>query len=285
MNFHGQLYKHLVERGRLESKSIVLAFASGSHLYGTTVEGVSDLDVAGVYVGRPEEELGLGNLQNAHVDSSTSTDEQRNTSEDMDVKAYSLRRWAALAMKGNPSVLDFLFVPDAIRDGGQFQEKTSRPGRNWQPGDWATVWDTDILPNRNLFLSSGLTSAFLGLADNQRRRMMGEGTGKHGVRKEKTEKFGYDTKAAMHMIRGLQECLEVLSTGCITFPNPQKYLLMEIRLGNFSLESVLGLYDFLRAEVQKAEKTSPLPPKCDRKAVEKLVSGAVLKHWRQRGWV
>jgi hypothetical protein len=34
-----------------------------------------------------------------------------------------------------------------------------------------------------------------------------------------------------------------------------------------------------------AEERRPLPPRCDREAVSRIVAGAMLKHWRQRGWV
>src|ERR1700739_2323505 len=93
---------------KLKNEYLILAFASGSSQHGARIEGVSDLDVAGVYVGTPEMELALGNedpRKNGHVTRGTSDQYEKNTAEDTDLKAYSLRRWAGLAMKGNPNVL------------------------------------------------------------------------------------------------------------------------------------------------------------------------------------
>ena len=115
--------------------------------------------------------------------------------------------------------------------------------------------------------------------------MLGEGTGKHGTRKAEKEEYGYDPKAAMHMIRGVQECLELLRTGKMTFPRPEKTLLLNIRTGKLGLKEVLDLYGVLRNEVLGAEKNTSLPPECDREKVSKLVSGAILKHWRERKWL
>jgi hypothetical protein len=89
----------------------------------------------------------------------------------------------------------------------------------------------------------------------------------------------------MHMIRSMHECLELLRTGHMTFPRPERQLLLDIRTGKVGLADVLDLYGQLRAEVAAAVMASPLPPRCDREAVSRIVAGAMLKHWRQRGWV
>ena len=55
---------------------------------------------------------------------------------------------------------------------------------------------------------------FLGFADDQLKRMTGtKGRGKKGQRPEIEAKFGYDVKAAMHTLRLLNECKELLSEG------------------------------------------------------------------------
>lgn len=314
MEFYGKLKQALVEIGGVDPHSLILAFASGSWQHGARMDDKADLDVSGVFVGNPEEELQLDNenpRKMGHASASTAGDKRKNTKADVDIKAYSLRRWAGLALKGNPSALSFLFVPDSIKDMSlepkdRFccpydEQQCESPScykddpksgyydptcvRRHREAHTKTVWDTMILPNTGDFLSARAAKAFIGLADNQFHRMLGEGTGKHGTRKAEKEEYGYDPKAAMHMIRGVQECLELLRTGKMTFPRPEKTLLLNIRTGKLGLKEVLDLYGVLRNEVLGAEKNTPLPPECDREKVSKLVSGAILKHWRERKWL
>jgi len=272
--FEGEL-KNRVEQqsGREFANRLVLLFASGSYLHGARTPN-SDLDIAGVYVGVPKEELAIGDnpvlKKEAKVVLSTSGNQSKNSKEDTDISLYSLRRWAYLALKGNPAVISYLFVPDAIKDS-----YVAKP----------SVWDTYILPNRSLFLASGHAAAFLGLGDSQYKRMLGlQGAGKHGQRDEFIDVYGYDTKAAMHMIRSMSEGLEYLQTGYMTYPRPDVATLLEIREGKWGLESIKKEYLRLREEVQAAEKTSPLPPKCDRKAVTEVVVNAILDHWGNIGF-
>ena len=268
--FEGEL-KNRVEQqsGREFANRLVLLFASGSYLHGARTPN-SDLDIAGVYVGVPEEELAIGDTpvlkKEAKVVLSTSGNQSKNSKEDTDISLYSLRRWAYLALKGNPAVISYLFVPDAIKDS-----HVTHP----------SVWDRYILPNRSLFLASGHAAAFLGLGDSQYKRMLGlQGAGKHGQRDELIDVHGYDTKAAMHMVRSMDECLELLATGFMTFPRPNRETLLEIRRGEWGMERIKDEYNRLRVAVQEAEKVSPLPPKCDRDAVNKVVSDAMIHHWK-----
>lgn len=271
--FNGELVDVLLKSPKLGFNQIILAFASGSSQHGARIEGKSDLDVAGVYIGTPVFELAIGNedpRQKGHITAGSADQYEKNTANDTDLKAYTLRRWAGLAMKGNPTILSYLFAPDAIKD--------SRV-------PYPSVWNTCILPNRDLFLASGHATAFLGLGDSQYKRMLGlQGAGKHGQRDELINVHGYDVKAAMHMVRSMDECLELLNTGVMSFPRPNVSTLLEIRRGEWGLERIKDEYNRLRLAVQEAEKLSPLPPKCDREAVNKLVVEAMLYHWKKEGY-
>lgn len=81
---------------------------------------------------------------------------------------YSLRKWAGLAAKGNPTALRFLFS------------------------------------NRNA------SKQFRGFAETELRRLQGIGVGKKGQRHELIGAHGYDIKAAMHVIRLLNEGIELM---------------------------------------------------------------------------
>ena len=91
---------------------------------------------------------------------------------------------------------------------------------------------------------------------------------------------GYDIKAAMHVIRVLNEGIELMRSGTITLPRPEKELLITIRTGQYgSLERGLTLGNTLFLELERAEAKSGLPEKVDRARVSKLVSDTYLSYW------
>src|SRR5215831_16403714 len=97
------------ERGR-----IIHLFVGGSELHGAKVKDTDDLDIYGAYVEAPEWMIGLERRE-FHV-WSTAGNDRGNGPEDIDVCLYSLRKWAGLAVKGNPTALHFLFAGNAVKD-------------------------------------------------------------------------------------------------------------------------------------------------------------------------
>jgi uncharacterized protein len=252
-----QLMQHVRTAGFAYPDDVVHVFVGGSELHGAKVHGTDDLDIYGVYVEPPQIALGLSPLP--HFVWSTAGDERRNGPDDVDVTLYSLQRWAELAVKGNPTALHFLFSGISL----------------------AGVWET-IIEHRQVFLARSAVTQFVGFADNQLKRMTGElGRGKKGQRPEIEQRFGYDVKAAMHTIRLLHECLELLRDKKITLPRPEKELLIRVRTGEFSMERVLALAQQLFRECDLAQRASLLPETVDRAAVSRLVAENYLTHWRK----
>src|SRR5436305_291470 len=238
--------------------SLIHLFVGGSELHGAKVKNTDDLDIYGLYLEPPELALGL-EKQDFYV-WSTSGNERRNGPNDVDVCLYSLRRWAGLAAKGNPTALHFLFA------------------HNYAPKleSWHRVRE-----HRNVFLSRRAANQFRGFADAQLRRLQGIGTGKKGQRHELIGEHGYDIKAAMHVIRLLNEGIELMQCGTITLPRPEKDLLVTIRTGRYgSLDRVLDLAKILFGDLERAEAASSLPESADRLEISKLVSSTYLQHWR-----
>jgi hypothetical protein len=84
----------------------------------------------------------------------------------------------------------------------------------------------------------------------------------------------------MHVIRLLNEGIELMRFGTITLPRPEKDLLVTIRTGKYgSLDRVLELANSLFAELEKAEAQSDLPETVDRLKISQLVSGSYLRFW------
>lgn len=80
-------------------------------------------------------------------------------------------------------------------------------------------------------------------------------------RAEMWEKYGYDTKFAMHLLRLLIECEWLLETGKLQFPLDQheRHFLLNVRNGQYSLEQVLEYADSIEKRVDAAYSKSKLP--------------------------
>jgi uncharacterized protein len=95
-------------------------------------------------------------------------------------------------------------------------------------------WE-ETLKSREEFLSRQAALQFRGFAEAQIRRLQGIGTGEKGQRHELIDVHGYDIRAAMHVIRLPSEGIELMRSGTITLPRPEKELLITIRSGAIRL--------------------------------------------------
>ncbi|HYM75416.1 MAG TPA: nucleotidyltransferase domain-containing protein [Candidatus Dormibacteraeota bacterium] len=253
------LMQHVRESGFPFPGRVIHLFVGGSELHGAKVHGTDDFDIYGVYIEPPELVLGLESYP--HFVWSTAGDDRRNGPNDVDVTLYSLKKWAGLACKGNPTALHFLFAEGVIG---------------------SAIWK-EVVANRDVFLARICVKQFLGFADDQLKRMTGrKGRGKKGQRPEIEEKYGYDVKAAMHTLRLLYECKELVSEGSITLPRPERDFLIRVRTGKYTMEKVLGFAEKLFAECEKAAETSTLPERVDRARVSRLVADLYRRMWDAR---
>ena len=246
----------------LNPLSIIHLFIGGSQLHGAKVDGYDDLDIYGCYIEPPDRILGTMPLE--HFVWSTGSDRQKNTAEDVDITMYSLHRWGELMLKGNPAILHFLYAPNEYPRG--------------------RTWETNILPLRESLLSKKAARQYLGFADSQRMRLTGErGMGRHGQRPDLIEKYGYDTKFAMHYIRLLYECRELLKDRHLTLPRPQpeRQHLIDIRTGKYTQDEVFGAGHDLMEQCESLLAISSLPDEVDRPHLSRLIAAGYLAHWRQ----
>jgi uncharacterized protein len=250
------LLEHVREAQFPYPERLIHLFVGGSELHGAKVQGTDDVDIYGIYIEPPEMVLGLDSMP--HFVWSTAGDERRNGPSDVDITLYSLRKWAGLACKGNPTALHFLFAKSAMR---------------------SKIWKR-ILAHKNVFLAHSCVPQFLGFADDQLKRMTGsKGRGKKGQRPELEEKYGYDVKAGMHVMRLLYECHELVSTGTITLPRPERELLIRVRTGKYSMDKVLVMAQKQFVVCEEAAETSSLPDKIDRVAISRLLAESYREAW------
>lgn len=237
--------------------SLIHLFVGGSELHGAKVGATDDLDIYGVFIAAPEDVLGLNPTK--HFVWLTADDDRRNGPDDIDLTLYSFKKWAGMAAKGNATALHFLFAASTAMS--------------------SPIWRT-IQVEKQLFLSRQSASQFLGFAENQLKRITGEkGKGSKGTRPEYECTYGYDTKAAMHCLRLLFECSELMSEGTITLPRPEKDLLVQVRSGNWTLERFLEEATSLRLSTEAAAASSSLPEFVDHQSISKLVAEVHLKFW------
>jgi predicted nucleotidyltransferase len=249
---------HVERSGFSPVSSLIHLFVGGSELHGAKIGATDDLDLYGVFIGKPEDVLGLE--PQTHFVWSTASDERRNGPDDIDLTLYSLHKWAAMASRGNATALHFLFA-DATASS-------------------APIWHS-IQSEAELFLSKASALQFLGFAGNQLRRITGEmGKGAKGTRPEYECAHGYDTKAAMHCLRLYFECIELMQRGRISLPRPERDLLIEVRSGSWTKEQFLAEAEHCRLTAEEAALHSDLPETVDRRRISELVAATHLKFWR-----
>lgn len=243
--------------------NVIHLFEGGSALHGARMPGKSDLDIYGIFIEPKENIFGLTKYE--HFVSTTSKDTVRNTSDDIDITLYSLRRWAALAAKGNPTALQFLFA------------------FNQWPGSGCCDWEDIKDELREAIISKRCANPFRGFVTDQMKRLLGEkGKGKHRQRPDLTLTHGYDTKAAMHAVRLMHEGIELMNSGMITYPSPVADHLLAIRQGTFSLDYLCSTVGRLHIELDEAEKQSPLQEKPDYKKIDEVLIHAYEEFYQSR---
>ena len=248
---------NLREKGfHFSDEDVILLFIGGSQLHGAKLEGSDDTDYYGVFVEPPEYMLGMDSYEHFVWSSAISGD--KNQARDVDITLYSLRKWARLAAKGNPTVLQFLFAPPLLH---------------------SNVWDHFVARNRDTFLCRNHLNAFLGYGKAQLERLQGFRGQKNVNRAELVSAHGYDTKYAMHAVRLMDEGLELMQTGKISCPRPNKEYLMSVRRGEIPLAAVVAEIDSLKAAALSTRPQAPLPDQVDRKAISEQLRMAYLAHW------
>lgn len=216
---------------------LILKILGGSHSYGTAIEG-SDIDYRGIVVAPSSYYLGLDTFEQ-HI------------SDDPDLCYYELKKFIKLAMQGNPNILELLFAAEY---------------------ELLTPHGQQLVDNREMFLSKRCAKSYMGYALQQLKRM---GTKPApGSRSEKrmklVEKYNFDTKYAMHVIRLLNMGIEVLGKGTLTVLRPEAAHLLDIRNGKFTLDEVQAEADELVEQLRQAEASSDLPAKANYNAINQL---------------
>jgi hypothetical protein len=274
----GFSHPHASEEARsIAEQGMILRVQVGSGVHGTAVAGQDDRDEMGLCLEPPRFVTGLAQVPDGtsgrgpavrfeQYERHTAWDRpggvaNRSGAGDLDVIIYSARKWARLALAGNPTVLLVLFVPDhevVFRDEA----------------------GAELAGNAHRFVSRLAASRYLGYLRGQKAAMTGQ-PGAHTNRPELVAVHGYDTKYAMHALRlGLQG-IELLSTGRITLPVPEPHraYLRSIRRGERPLDEVLDAVTAAEERLSRLRDSPAIAEQPDRRWVDDWLHRSYQNFW------
>ena len=248
------------EFAAIAGQGTILRCQVGSGLHGTAVDGQDDRDEMGLCVEPAEYVTGLRRFEQYIF--RTQPEGVRSGPGDLDLIVYSLRKWMRLALTGNPTILLPLFVPDAeiVRITGLGHELRAAADR---------------------IVSRQAGLRFAGYLQTQRRRLL-EGALKVN-RPELIEKYGFDTKYAMHMVRLGVQGVELLETGRMTLPIAEPWLtwLRDLRRGKHTQDEAVAAAADLEDQLGRLVRgASPLAEQPDRDWANRWLVHAYASAWR-----
>lgn len=235
----------------------ILRAITGSTVHGLSVANTDDLDLMGIRIEAVSEYLTLGAPFEQHEYRSAGG-QNPSRAGDVDLVVYSLRKYLHLATKGNPSILNLLFVPEEHRHVDSPLAQQLR----------------DLVPH---ILSRQAGYRYLGYMKAQRERLEGvRGQKRTGQTRRQyyTQAVGdpepWDGKYGMHLIRLGFQGVELLETGHISLPmeEPTRSDVLAIRQGGYTKGSVLKWSMLLEQKLQRLIDESPLSARPNLPVVE-----------------
>lgn len=226
---------------------LILKGYSGSLSYGTNGPK-SDIDIKGIFIPPKQYWLGLNYIDHA-----------RDNSNGLDVFYHSLKKFLDLALNNNPNVLELLYLRENHYLWSDIPDKYKKLGKK-------------LIASRDLFLSKKCKHTYLGYAYSQLSRMsaLNKNVNQNKSRLDLVEKYGYDTKNAMHMIRLLRSGIEILTEHTLHVFRKDARELLDIRNGKYSYDQLKVEFERYKEIYEDAYVRSDLQYKPDFDAVNNL---------------
>ncbi len=171
----------MIDIEHLNDKTTILKGIVGSQAYGLATPE-SDTDYVGVFTYPPERAWVRVGGSNAENDRSLSV-----VTKDPDCSMHELTKAVKLMAKGNPAIVELLWLPDEL------YVETTPEGRV-------------LLQHRDAITSQACRNAYVGYGRAQVKRLEVDG-------KPPTKNFGDGRKYVRHMVRLMLQCEELLATG------------------------------------------------------------------------
>jgi hypothetical protein len=241
----------------------ILRCEVGSTVHGLGLEGTDDRDEMGVCLEPAVYVIGLRRFEQwVHR---TKPQGVRSEAGDLDLVIYSARKWCSLALKGNPSAMLPLFVPE---EKCTVLTPAGRALRSLAPA----------------FASKKAGAAFRGYMTQQKQRLLGERGQMNVKRPELVDAHGFDTKYAGHILRLGYQGVEYLTWGKLTLPMPpeeRKYI-RRVRQGEVPFDEVIKTVGVLESALDGMMEITDLPDEPDYDRVNRWLIETYLDHWECR---
>lgn len=250
----------------MAEKYTILRVPAGSTLHGLHIPGTDDRDEMAVCIESLDAAVGFTEFEQYIYRTATERTEKQDAPSqpgDLDLTIFSLRKFLRLAMQGNPQIVQCLFVPYNLcvyRDarGAKLQE---------------------LAP---LIVSRECGKRYLGYLEAQRQRLLGERGQKKTNRPQLEEKFGYDTKYAMHILRLGFQGVELMTTGKLTLPMADKdrAFVYAVRCGEVEIQEALTRAGELERQIKDLLLDAPIAAEPDREGVEAWMLNMYFENWK-----
>lgn len=237
MEYPRDKIQKLLERRGVDYASTVRVVEVGSTAHGMSTSNTDDDFDATVIRIEPFDELVVGSNNRQSMMIRTQPEGVRSRMGDIDLNVYTLRKFAALASGGNPSIL-----------GAIFSEKVHKN-------------TLDLEPLARMVASKRAGSAFLGYMHQQLERWQGVRGQKNVNRPELVDAYGFDTKYAAHVIRLGVQGVEYMETGRYSMPLDPEVAgeLIVLREGGIPEADALAWAEAVEQDLLQAVASSPLP--------------------------
>ena len=292
----------------MAKRNLVLQAIVGSRLYGTQTES-SDTDYMGIFIPDKEYVLGTSVVEQVEIKTNPSSNPRANTKDDTDCVIYSLPKFFRMLTANNPTALELLFCGDQVVYDTQIGRRIianahlfiSQKAKHTYCG-YAFAQKCKVLNKKdrysqfvvaldrlNSYLAEGITKLPVRLEMNTdlvkagfwkviekgedvlaAKQKLEKELAEYGRRLEQVKTLGYDPKFICHVVRLLDEGIELLQTGRLTMPLPSAPLVLEIKQGRHPLPWILKEIDAREAKIEEVFKTCKLQHTADLKAINKL---------------
>lgn len=155
-----------------------------------------------------------------------------------DCVIYNVSKFFALLEKSSPNTIEILFAnkDNILHIDGAGQT---------------------LLDNKELFVSKQIINPTVGFAISEWKKVKDSG-------------LEMSTKNGGHVIRLLEQGIELLETGKITFPRPNADFLLKVRNGEVRNSDLEVIYNDLRSKIRFVYDTSALNENVDKDKLNKL---------------
>lgn len=270
-------------------KTKILEVVTGSHGYGLAMPE-SDVDIGGICMLPRKYLLGLSGFEQGE-------------GPQQDQVTYGLPKFVKLALDANPNILELLFAAEKhyryLNEYGQrlleardlFLSKKAKftfsgygfsqlkrierhhrwlvnPLQEPHQEDFGGVQESGTFRWPHTHQEEGYKNARKHWQEYRTWR-----GNRNPERAAMEERFGYDTKHALHLCRLLVMGKELLTEGTLSIDRTgiDADWLLAVRNGLYTYEELIVWAEEAEAEIDAVYETSPLPHRPDRKAAEKLL--------------